>query len=72
MVFVKQTHFMKNFLPFQFLDLYKAKTVYEFYITGENFEEDMERKLNETSYDVDEAINDAMYIYERFVFKKHY
>ena len=41
--------------------------MYEFYITGENFEEDVERKLNETSYDVNEAINDAMYIYERFV-----
>ena len=49
------------------MDLYKAKTVYEFYITGENFEEDVERKLSETSYDVSEAINDAMYIYERFV-----
>ena len=28
----------------------------------------MERKLGETSYDIEEAINDAMYIYERCVF----
>lgn len=34
-------------------------------MTAEHFEEDIERKLREDSYDLEEAVNDAMHIYER-------
>ncbi|XP_066923181.1 A-kinase anchor protein 10, mitochondrial-like [Clytia hemisphaerica] len=50
----------------EFLDGYKAKSVYEFYIIGENFEEDIERKLKDDCYELEEAVNDAMHIYERY------
>lgn len=41
--------------------------MYEFYIIGENFEEDIERKLKDDCYELEEAVNDAMHIYERLV-----
>lgn len=50
----------------EFLDVHGTKDVYEFYVTAENFEEDIERKIRDNCYDAEEAINDAMYIYERY------
>lgn len=50
----------------EFLDQQHCKDALEFYITTENFEEDIDVKINDNCYIFENAVSDAMYIYERY------
>lgn len=50
----------------EFLDQSGCKAVLEFYMAAESFEEDIEIQHLNDEYELETAVNDAMYLYERY------
>ncbi len=49
------------------MDQESFKEVIEFWLMAENFEQGIIKKLNNGTYDLNEAVEDAMSIYDKWV-----
>ncbi|XP_065683213.1 A-kinase anchor protein 10, mitochondrial isoform X2 [Hydra vulgaris] len=50
----------------EYLDQYGGRSTLEFYFTAEHFEDDVNEKLSNFTYNKNEVINDAIFLYERY------